>query len=139
MPKKINQIHSILWKEARKAREKAYAPYSRFTVGAAIQVSDNEIFSAANVENASYGATICAERSAAVKAVSEGYKKFLRVAIVASADGKSVPPCGMCLQVLAEFCDPQSEIILASPKRIEFVYTLVDLLPSMFSKLHLHK
>lgn len=123
-----------IWREAREAREKAHAPYSNFFVGAAVQTLDGKIYSGCNVENASYGATVCAERIAIFKAVSEGHKKFLRVAIVSDSKGRAVPPCGMCLQVMAEFCDPTAEIILATPKRIERTYKLSDLLPSIFTK-----
>ena len=91
-----------LLKEAIKAREFAYAPYSKFKVGAALFTKSGKIFYGCNVENASYGGTICAERVAIVKAISEGEKEFSKIAIV--ADTKTpVRPCGICLQFLAEF------------------------------------
>lgn len=123
-----------LWREAREARNNAHAPYSHFLVGSAVLTYEDKIYSGCNVENASYGGTVCAERIAIFKAVSEGFKKFKTIAVVADAKGKSVPPCGMCLQVMAEFCEPDAIIILATPKKIEHQYKLVDLLPSIFTK-----
>ncbi len=123
-----------LWREAREAREHAHAPYSKFFVGAAVLTPDGKVFSGCNVENASYGGTVCAERIAIFKAVSEGFSKFKSILVVADAKGKTVPPCGMCLQVIAEFCEPSTQIILASSKRIEHTYKLSDLLPASFTK-----
>ena len=123
-----------LWREARDARNRAHAPYSGFFVGAAVLTLEDKIFSGSNVENASYGGTVCAERIAIFKAVSEGFKKFKSIIVVSDSKGKAVPPCGMCLQVMAEFCDPDTKIILATPKRIENEYVLADLLPSVFTK-----
>jgi len=123
-----------LWREAREVRNKAHAPYSNFFVGAAVLTLENKIFNGCNVENASYGGSICAERSAILKAVSEGYKKFKAIAVVTDSHGKAVPPCGICLQVISEFCDPDADIILATPKRIERTYKLSELLPSIFGK-----
>lgn len=123
-----------LWREAREARNNAHAPYSHFQVGSAVLTFEDKIYSGCNVENASYGGTVCAERIAIFKAVSEGFKKFKAIAVVADAKGKSVPPCGMCLQVIAEFCEPDTLIILATPKRVEYQYKLSDLLPSIFNK-----
>jgi len=124
----------VLWNKACEAREKAYAPYSRFLVGAAIETDKGKVFAGCNVENASYGATICAERVAILKAVSEGPLKVTRVAIVADSKGNAVPPCGMCLQVMAEFCNANTEVILGTPQKIEKVYKFADLLPAAFSK-----
>lgn len=123
-----------LWREAREARNNAHAPYSHFLVGAAVLTFEDKIYSGCNVENASYGGTVCAERVAIFKAVSEGYKKFKSIAVVADGKGKAVPPCGMCLQVMAEFCEPDALIILGTPKRVEHQYKLVELLPSIFTK-----
>jgi cytidine deaminase len=124
----------VLWNKAREAREKAYAPYSLFLVGAALETENGKFYLGCNVENASYGATICAERVAILKAVSEGSLKIKRVAIVADSKGQSVPPCGMCLQVMAEFCEANTEIILGTPQKIEKVLKFADLLPAAFSK-----
>ena len=124
----------VLWNKAREAREKAYAPYSHFLVGAALETDSGKYFVGSNVENASYGATICAERVAILKAVSEGSLKVKRIAIVADSRGQSVPPCGMCLQVMAEFCEANTEVILATPQKIEKVLKFAELLPAAFSK-----
>lgn len=88
--------------EAFQAREQAYAPYSRFRVGAAVLASDGETFAGGNMENASFGATLCAERVALAKAVSAGKRRFTAIAVVADTP-EPVPPCGLCLQVIAEF------------------------------------
>lgn len=92
-----------LVESARKAREKAYAPFSNFKVGAAVETLEGEIFVGCNVESASYGLTVCAERVAIWKAVSEGKKNFKRVAVVADTE-KLTPPCGVCRQIIWEFC-----------------------------------
>lgn len=99
---------------ASKAREKAYAPYSKFKVGAALEAENGKIYTGCNIENASYGITVCAERVALVKAVSEGVKKFKRIAVVANSK-KPCPPCGICRQALYEFA-PKMEIIMANLK-----------------------
>ncbi len=87
---------------AKKARENAYIPYSKFAVGAALLASSGKVYTGANIENASYGLTLCAERTAIVKAVSEGEREFTCIAIVADTP-EPVLPCGACLQVMAEF------------------------------------
>lgn len=114
---------------------KAYAPYSHFHVGAALLTSDGEVFTGCNVENASYGAAICAERAALVKAVSEGKRDFQAIAVVGGRDGvvtDFAPPCGICRQVLAEFCKPDFQILLArSPEEIR-IFRLEELLPEAF-------
>jgi cytidine deaminase len=125
-------IAEKIWKKACGARDLAYAPYSKFQVGSAIETDSGEFFCGTNVENASYGGTVCAERIAIFKAVSEGFKKFKRIAVVSELNGKAVPPCGMCLQVIAEFCGPETEIILATPSSIQKIYKLSDLLPVQF-------
>ncbi len=132
--KKNKDINDQLWDEARSARDRAYAPYSRFNVGAALQTESGKIFSGCNVENTSYGATICAERTAVVSAVASGHTQIKKIAIVGDLNGKEVPPCGVCLQVLSEFCEPDAEVILGTPKKIGTVYKLVDLLPAIFAK-----
>ena len=93
-----------LIENAKQAMEAAYAPYSGFRVGAALLSAGGKLYTGCNVENESFGATICAERTAAVKAVSDGERRFVQLAIVSSS-GRATPPCGMCRQVLAEFSD----------------------------------
>lgn len=112
---------------AMAARLRAYAPYSRFTVGAALQTSAGEVFAGANVENASYGLTICAERAAVAAAVTAGHRQF--AALVLVSDG-GVPPCGACRQVLAEFCDDLPVLLVdaANPGRAVTMH-LAQLLP----------
>ena len=119
---------------AAAAAKKAHSPYSKFHVGSALLTSDGHVFTGCNVENASYGLTICAERNAVFAAVAAGKKKFKAVAIVAS--GKQMPyPCGACRQVLAEFCGPDTKVYIApirDLKRYEQT-TLGKLLPKTFS------
>ena len=116
---------------AKKAMKHAYAPYSKFQVGAALLAKDGRVFTGCNVENASYGATNCAERTAIFKAVSEGYREFDAIAIVASS-GEHIPPCGICRQVLAEFM-PEGKVILDSEEKGMVTYLVRELLPSGFS------
>ncbi|MBR6044731.1 MAG: cytidine deaminase [Ruminococcus sp.] len=116
---------------AVKASEKAYCKYSGFSVGAALLTSDGKVFTGCNIENASYSLTVCAERTAIFKAVSEGYADFACIAIAGSAGGDfSAPcyPCGACLQVMSEFCGGDFKIILA-----DGVHTLDELMPKRFS------
>ena len=119
--------------KAHEAMKNAYSPYSGFKVGAAILTKDGKIFTGCNVENASYGATICAERCAATKAVSEGSNEFTAIAIVSSSD-KFTYPCGICRQFLSEFFDENGTLILwdieEGIKEIPFFETL----PNAFTK-----
>ena len=115
---------------AAKARERAHAPYSRFKVGAAVQDAGGRIFTGCNIENASYGLTICAERVAVFKAVSEGASALQRIAVVTDTDPLT-PPCGACRQVFWEFCR-DAEIILASLDGRREVITLEQLFPRPF-------
>jgi cytidine deaminase len=112
------------------ARENAFAPYSKFRVGAAIEDIDGRIHTGCNVENATYGLTVCAERVAVFKAISEGVRKFRRVAIAADTDGLT-PPCGACRQILWEFCG-DIEIVLVNPRGKTETYGLKDLFPKPF-------
>jgi cytidine deaminase len=128
-----NVGQTTLLKCAVKAMEKSYSPYSSFRVGAALQADDGTIFLGSNVENASYGLTICAERVALTSAVVAGRRRFKALAVV--ADGRDTPyPCGACLQVLVEFCDPAMPVFVASANRLASVETLPmrDLLPRAF-------
>ena len=115
---------------ARAAREHAHAPFSRFKVGAAVQARSGRIFGGCNVENASYGLTLCAERVAIFKAISEGERGFEAVAVVTDTD-TFTPPCGACRQIIWEFCG-DAEVVLANlAGRIE-VYRMSALLPKPF-------
>src|SRR5271154_6704306 len=100
-----------LLEAALQARPRAHAPYSKFLVGAALEDSEGRIHTGCNVENASYGLTICAERTAAFKAVSEGVRRFRRIAVAADTTPLT-PPCGACRQVLSEICGNDLEVIL---------------------------
>lgn len=116
---------------AKEAMRNAYAPYSKFQVGAALLAKDGTVFKGCNIENASYGATNCAERTAMFKAVSEGYRAFEKIAIVASS-GDYAAPCGICRQVLFEFM-PDGKVILDSEEKGMVTYTVRELLPFGFT------
>jgi len=120
---------------ARAARRRAYAPYSRFRVGAAVRAG-GRIFEGANLENASYGLTLCAERTAVAAAVLAGARRLEAVAI-ASGTSPPTPPCGMCLQTLAEFAGPDLVVLLAGARGAVVETTLGELLPRGFSKRYL--
>lgn len=122
--------HGELIEAAREARERAYAPFSHFAVGAALRTRAGRIFAGCNVENASYGLTVCAERVAVFKAVSEGEREFESIAVVTDAD-KLTPPCGACRQILWEFCG-DATVVLANLKGQVEVYRMKDLLPLPF-------
>lgn len=122
----INELIKI----ARKVQKNAYSPYSDFKVGAVLLTKDGKIFSGVNVENASFGLTVCAERIAVFKAVSEGEREFTAIIVVGSGEGY-IYPCGACLQVLAEFC-PDIKIIVANEKDEYQECDLGKLLPQLF-------
>ena len=113
---------------AAEARQRAYAPYSGFPVGAALLGKSGRIYTGCNVENASYPLAICAERVALFKAVSEGEREFVAIAVV-TASGAS--PCGACRQVLTEF-EPDMQVLVATPERLVFSSTAAELLPGAF-------
>ena len=119
----------------------SYTPYSNFKVGAALLAKNGEIFTGCNIENASYTPTNCAERTAFFKAVSEGVREFRAICIVGGKDGKLTEytaPCGVCRQVMMEFCDPKTfQIILAVDKELYEIYTLEELMPLGFGPLNL--
>ena len=115
---------------ARKARRLAVAPYSRFKVGAALETADGTIVTGCNIENATYGLTMCAERVAIFKALSEGHRAFARLAIVADT-ARPTPPCGACRQILWEF-GGDLEIIIGNTRREIARFQLGELLPSPF-------
>lgn len=114
----------------------SYVPYSHFRVGAALLAKDGKIYTGCNIENAAYTPTNCAERTAFFKAVSEGVKSFRAICVVGGPEGRLesyTPPCGVCRQVMMEFCDPEEfEIILAVGTEDYKVYTLQELLPQGF-------
>lgn len=123
-----------LMRLAVQAREKAYAPYSKFRVGAALQGKSGIVYTGCNVENVAYSPTNCAERTAIFKAVSEGEQEFSAIAIVGGRGempSSICPPCGVCRQVLAEFCQGDLRILLGTPEKIQ-VTTLSELLPLAF-------
>ncbi len=115
---------------AKEARERAYAPYSEFKVGAALLTEDGEVFTGGNVENASYGLSVCAERVAVVKAVSEGHTKFRRLVVVADTE-EPCPPCGVCRQMLYEFA-PDMPVLMVNLEGKEKELTVRQLLPEPF-------
>lgn len=122
-----------LIQEAYAAKERSYAPYSNFHVGAALLTKDGRIYTGCNIENAAYSPTNCAERTAIFKAVSEGERAFLAIAIVGDKE-EYLFPCGVCRQVMAEFCDAGSfQVILARSGEDYKIYTLEELLPGAFS------
>lgn len=124
-----------LMRLAEEARAYSYTPYSHFTVGAALLTKDGKVYKGCNIENASYTPTNCAERTAVFKAVSEGEKEFAAIAVIggpAGEKGRFCAPCGVCRQVLREFCEPNTfRIILGTTEEVQ-VFTLNDLLPASF-------
>lgn len=118
---------------ARRAREHARAPYSKFKVGAVVECADGRVFTGCNVENSSYGSTLCAEQVALAKAVSEGAKDFVRVAVI--ADTRSpVPPCGACRQVIFELCGEIADVVMANLSGQVEIRTAGELLPAPFDQ-----
>ncbi|GAB6392876.1 MAG: cytidine deaminase [Treponematales bacterium] len=120
---------NMLLEEAEKTALKAYAPYSMFRVGAALLAEDGAVFTGCNVENRSFGMTICAERTALVKAVSEGRRKFIAIAIAAPDSPTPVGPCGACRQVLSEFMDAGAIVRFRGSKGAAVDAIIAALLP----------
>ena len=122
--------------QALEARERAYAPYSRFRVGAALLTEEGKIYTGCNIENAAYGPSNCAERTAFFKAVSEGERSFRAIAVAGAGeeeDGKFAAPCGVCRQVMMEFCRPEEfDVVIANVAGDYYVRTLGELLPEGF-------
>lgn len=130
------RIEQRLIQEALSARTFAYAPYSGFTVGAALETTAGKIFTGCNIENSAFSPTNCAERTAFFKAISEGFTDFTKIAIVGGKGEEMVAPapCGVCRQVMAEFCCPDTfEIIMARSVTDYEVCTLAELLPKGFA------
>ena len=128
-------MKETLLKQAKNALQNAYAPYSSFYVAAALECADGSIFTGINIENASYGATLCAERSAFAAAITQGKRDFVRILIIGGKGGEITdfcPPCGICRQVMGEFCKKEFEIILYNGKDYR-TYTLAQLLPEGFT------
>ena len=135
MELKEETIKDLITK-AIKMLEYSYVPYSHFHVGAALLANNGTIYTGCNIENAAYGPSNCAERTAVFKAVSEGVKEFEAIAVVGGPAGKIkdfCPPCGVCRQVLAEFCTRDFKVILAKSIDEYKVFTLEQLLPESFS------
>ncbi len=128
---KIPAVVQKAYKAALATRALAHAPYSKFKVGAALITTANEIFTGCNVENASYGGTVCAERTAILKAVSEGEKKFAGIVVVTDAKNPATP-CAFCLQVMAEFLPSKAKIWIGDLKGLKQTFTFEELLPHPF-------
>lgn len=125
-----DEMRKELYEKALTARENAYVPFSGFKVGAALLAEDGSIYTGVNVENSSYGATICAERTAFVKAISEGHRKFKAIAVTAGEEQEAMP-CGICRQFMYEFA-PDMEVITGIDSEHLNVRTLDELLPLGF-------
>jgi cytidine deaminase len=123
---------------AIEARKSAYAPYSNFKVGAAVITEDDSIYTGCNIENASYGAANCAERTAIFKAISEGHK-FIKAIAVIGAENEYTYPCGICRQVIAEFSTKDTKVIIGKNQNEYIVKSLEEILPGAFTKKDLQK
>ncbi|MHB8418938.1 MAG: cytidine deaminase [Myxococcales bacterium] len=139
-PPRASRLQASILEElvesAARIREHAYAPYSRFKVGAAVLASSGRIFTGCNVENCSYGLALCAERGAVAAAVAAGETRLEAAAVVTGSEEPS-PPCGMCLQTLAEFGRPDSPIVLVNLRGIRRRLSLRDLMPHAFARSYL--
>jgi cytidine deaminase len=130
--------YAELIRQAFSARERAYVPYSGFMVGAALLAADGKVYTGCNIENAAYSPTNCAERTAYFKAVSEGVRHFVAIAVVGGPRGTEpggfayVYPCGVCRQVMAEFCGSDFQVVIAKSTGEYRLHTLKDLLPEAF-------
>ena len=141
LEKRSKMDYDALIERAMAAREKAYAPYSRFSVGAALEAVSGNVYLGCNVENASFSATCCAERTAFQSAIVNGEKQFKRIAIVGGTMDDPVRspcmPCGICRQVMREFCDDAFEIVVSDGANTS-IYSLAEILPGAFSKKNLN-
>ncbi|MFI3177534.1 MAG: cytidine deaminase [Eubacteriales bacterium] len=128
---------------AMDARTYAYTPYSNFQVGAALLAKSGKVYTGCNIENAAYSPTNCAERTAFFKAVSEGEREFAAIAVVGGLEGNVMSyttPCGVCRQVMMEFCDPNEFMIIVAKETLDWKeYLLTELLPEGFGPLNLDK
>ena len=128
--------HQELYTLAESARNRAYVPYSHFTVGAALLTKSGKVYLGCNIENAAYGAVMCAERTAFCTAICEGERDFVAIAVAGGREGEAgdvCAPCGICRQVMAEFCASDFEIVLGPESDIK-VYRLDEILPLSFTK-----
>jgi cytidine deaminase len=132
-----NEDRAILIDAATQAREHAHAPYSHFCVGAALRANSGRIFTGCNIENSTFGLTICAERVAVFKALSEGERAFDAVAVVADTE-RLTPPCGACRQILWEFCR-DADVVLANLSGQMVIRRMADLLPDAFDSSFIEK
>ena len=144
----MNASEKTLYELAKSAFAKAYSPYSQKSVGAAIRLSNGQVFSGCNVENSSYGGTVCAERVAILKGVSETHtgnatpinaRPQIETVMVVTDASPPWPPCGLCRQVIAEFATPKTQIITANLKGESKVYAFHSIFPEAFSPSHLMK
>lgn len=129
-------MNKELLKLALEAQKNSYAPYSKKHIGAAIAMDNGKIYNGCNVENASYGGTVCAERIAIFKGVSEGAKRIKEILVV-SSEATPWPPCGMCRQVIAEFADPEVKVHLCNPQGEGRTLKFGELFPDGFGPSHL--
>lgn len=127
----FSRWEKALWARAVSARSHAYSPYFKYKVGSALLCASGEIIEGCNVENCA-GTSICAERTAFVKAVSQGERRFQAIAIVTQTPS-AAGPCGFCLQTMAEFCDPKFLVLLGTPKSLMRRHTFEELLPHAFT------
>jgi cytidine deaminase len=139
LKRRVNTMNTEqLINEAKEAREKAYVPYSKFKVGAALLTKDGKVYHGCNIENAAYSMCNCAERTALFKAYSEGDKDYSMIAVVADTT-RPVPPCGACRQVISELCAKDMRVVLTNLNGDVEELTVAELLPGAFSPEDLHE
>ena len=119
------------YKDAVKTRQAAYAPYSKFKVGSALVAKGGKIFSGCNVENCNWGGSVCAERNAIIHSVAEGYREFTDIVVVTDA-AEPAFPCGFCLQVMAEFFEPETRVLIGNLRGIVSMHPFIELNPKPF-------
>jgi cytidine deaminase len=134
----MNMDKIALMEEAKRARELAYAPYSKFKVGAALLTENGDVYKGCNIENAAYSLCNCAERTALFKAYSDGNKQYTALAVVADTD-RPVSPCGACRQVISELCPSDMKVYLTNLKGDVAEMTVSELLPGAFTAEDLHE
>lgn len=138
--KGLSEANTLLLRAAREAMRRAYAPYSGFQVGAALRDKDGRVHNGCNVENAAYGPTNCAERTALFRAIADGHSpgQFQAIAVIGDTDGP-IAPCGVCRQVMVELCGPDMPVIMGNLNGEWLVRTVAELLPGAFTPLSLQK